>query len=149
MGRKSEYNDAIGDRICELVSLGSNLNTITQQDDMPAQATVYKWLADVRPFAENYARARQTRADTRFDRLDQVIADMRAGVIDANQARVEMDAIKWQAGKEKPKAYGDRITQEHTGADGGPIAVVEVVFVTPIEQPAPRAVAAKVTREIQ
>jgi hypothetical protein len=25
-----------------------------------------------------------------------------------------------------PKVYGDKVTQEHTGADGGPIAVTSV-----------------------
>jgi hypothetical protein len=34
-----------------------------------------------------------------------------------------IDAEKWQAGKELPKRYGDRVSAEITGADGGPLQV--------------------------
>ncbi|GBF26423.1 hypothetical protein MnTg02_01462 [bacterium MnTg02] len=34
------------------------------------------------------------------------------GDIKSDVARVAIDALKWQAGKEQPKKYGDRITQD-------------------------------------
>jgi hypothetical protein len=40
--------------------------------------------------------------------------------------RVQIDTRKWVLSKMLPKVYGDKITQEHTGADGGPIALAAV-----------------------
>jgi hypothetical protein len=40
--------------------------------------------------------------------------------------RVQIDTRKWMLSKMLPKVYGDKVTQEHTGADGGPIAIAAV-----------------------
>lgn len=101
--------------------------------------------------AVTYARARETRADMMADQIltisnethvDVEMQDMtvdgqlimkpdgtvstrvvrvplNSDVIARNRLRV--DSIKWLASRLKPKTYGDRITQEHTGAGGGPI----------------------------
>ena len=116
IGRPSLYTVELGAAICAEVAEGSNLSRICAQDGRPARDTVYKWLQAHPAFADQYAHAREDRADHRFDRIDDVIVDMRAGTIDSNQARVEIDVIKWQAGKEKPKVYGDKIQTEHSGS---------------------------------
>jgi hypothetical protein len=59
--------------------------------------------------AENYARAREIRADARFEAIDEIVEAVRAGTLDANSARVMIDTIKWQCGKERPKRYSDKI----------------------------------------
>lgn len=38
-----------------------------------------------------------------------------------NRARLQIDARKWCLGRMNPKKYGDKITNEHTGPDGGAI----------------------------
>jgi hypothetical protein len=40
--------------------------------------------------------------------------------------RVQIDTRKWMLSKMLPKIYGDKITQEHTGSNGGPIALAAV-----------------------
>ena len=42
---------------------------------------------------------------------------MRSGVLDAQQARVELDARKWFASKFLPKRFGDRLEldNKHSG----------------------------------
>lgn len=40
--------------------------------------------------------------------------------------RLQIDTRKWMLSKMLPKIYGDRVTQEHTGAGGGPIALAAV-----------------------
>lgn len=40
--------------------------------------------------------------------------------------RLQIDTKKWLLSKVLPKIYGDKVTQEHTGADGGPIAIAAV-----------------------
>lgn len=75
----------------------------------------YRLLAKDENLVKQYAGARASRADARVEGMDDVIDEMKAGTIDANQARVIMDAIKWQAGKENAKRYGDKIEVEQKG----------------------------------
>lgn len=114
-GRPSEYNETIAGQICELVSDGENLHRICQMDEMPSRQTVYKWMRQQAAFADKYARAREARSDARADRIDTIVSQVLSGEVDPASARVAIDAEKWQAGKENPKRYGDRITTEHEG----------------------------------
>jgi hypothetical protein len=65
-----------------------------------------------------YARALEALAADQVEKAEQVIEDMRNGVIDAQQARVELDARKWFASKFLPKRYGDKAEVEHSGNVG-------------------------------
>jgi hypothetical protein len=40
--------------------------------------------------------------------------------------RVQIDTRKWMLSKMLPKVYGDKVTTEHSGVDGGPIAIAAV-----------------------
>ncbi len=68
----------------------------------------YKELYENPALEELYLRARATRAHAHFEAIAELKDDLRAGVIDSNIARVELAAIQWQAGKEKPKVYGEK-----------------------------------------
>jgi hypothetical protein len=57
-------------------------------------------------------------------RLKQVLAPLSADVI--AHKRLQIDTRKWMLSKMLPKVYGDKVTQEHTGAGGGPIAIASV-----------------------
>ena len=39
------------------------------------------------------------------------------------RSKLEVDALKWLLAKLHPKRYGDRVQQEITGAEGGPLVV--------------------------
>ena len=67
---------------------------------------------------DQYARALEALAQDQVEKAEQVIEDMRNGVIDAQQARVELDARKWFASKFLPKRYGDKAEVEHKGEVG-------------------------------
>ena len=44
--------------------------------------------------------------------------------MDANERRLVIDTIKWQAGKLAPKKYGDTARVAHTGPSGdGPVQI--------------------------
>jgi hypothetical protein len=73
-----------------------------------------------------YARALCALAQNQVELLESAIDDMREGKIDAQMARVEIDARKWFASKFLPKRYGEKITQEISGPDGLPIAQTSV-----------------------
>jgi hypothetical protein len=56
--------------------------------------------------------------------LKQVLMPLNSDVI--AHKRVQIDTRKWMLSKMLPKVYGDKVTTEHTGADGGPIAIAAV-----------------------
>ena len=43
--------------------------------------------------------------------------------VSVNHAKLRIDTRKWAASKLKPKKYGDRVMNELTGKDGGPVEI--------------------------
>lgn len=140
------YNPMVGDAICERIAEGESLRAICRDDSMPSIATVFRWLAGNPNFSEQYAHAREEQAETLADEIVS-IADEVAVVasqdgedvslaLDATAVarnRLRVDARKWVASKLKPKKYGDKMTQEHTGADGGAIQTVTTFRLADLE----------------
>lgn len=117
MARPSEFTQEIADHICERLAEGESLRSICRDDPFPNKSTVFRWLAANKEFRDQYARARETQADAIADE----ILDIADEAEDAAKARLQVDARKWLAGKLRPKVYGDKVSTEVTGADGGPV----------------------------
>lgn len=141
-GRPSEYNDVIADAICDQLIIGRSLLQITADPDFPGESTVYQWLNKFPNFAEKYARARELQADhysAEIITLADTPVEARKVTIKPDgseeivigdaveRTRLQIDARKWYASKLAPKKYGDRVHQEHTGADNGPIQVISSI----------------------
>lgn len=159
MPRQSEYTQEVADAICERLSDGESLRAICRDDAMPAQSTVFKWLADNDAFAEQYARTREAQAIHMADEIlsiadeectmirrskhggsekDADEEDMVEVVFDPTAVarnRLRVDARKWLAAKMAPKKYGDKVQTELTGPNGGPVqfAKIERVIVRPVD----------------
>lgn len=111
-----------------MIAEGMSVASIAEVDGMPTARTIFKWLArgeggepdDPASFVHQYARARASRADARFERLDDVMLKLEQGLIDPAAARVIMDAIKWQTGKENYSKYGEKVevNNKHSGSVG-------------------------------
>lgn len=134
VGRPSEFSQETADLICERLADGASLRSICLKDDSPAQATVFRWLAASETFREQYARAREAQADVLADEIVDIADDGRRDYVDADglktvdhdhiaRSRLRVDARKWIASKLKPKKYGDKVSTELTGADGGPVII--------------------------
>lgn len=95
--------------VCNRIAVGSSVAAACKDIGI-AHETFYDALRGSELVAQEYARARAARADYRFESMDSVIEDMRTGLIDPITARVQLDSIKWQCGKEKAKVYGDSTT---------------------------------------
>jgi len=142
MGRPSTYTPELADLICEQIADGNSLRSICADEDMPSKTTVFRWLAADTAFRDHYARAREAQADSLADDILD-IADESAHdtYIDENgnertntevvaRSRLRVDARKWIAAKLKPKVYGDKVSAELSGPNGGDIPVsVAVRFV--------------------
>lgn len=112
------FDQDVADEICEAIASGSGLITFLRSDqDLPSYSTVMRWVREEPEFAEQYARAREDMADNDADKISYVVDEVLRGNIDAQAARVAIDAYKWSAGKRRPKRYGDnqRLEVENTG----------------------------------
>lgn len=68
--------------------------------------TLSKWLRENDALAKQYTHAREAQGDIYADRVVDTAMDP---TIDPAVARVRIDALKWAAGKRKPKVYGDKV----------------------------------------
>ena len=122
---------------------GVSLRSICLADDMPDKATVFRWLAAHKEFRDQYARAREARADAMAEEIleisdddsDDAITDPESGAtrlntefvarsrlkVDTRSSRLKVDTRKWLMARMAPKVYGDKVSQEVSGPDGGAI----------------------------
>jgi len=136
-GRPTIYNQDLVDRICIRLGSGESLRSICRDDDMPAQSLIYLWLNRHPEFLEQYTRAREEQAETHADEIVDIadeqpdlieVKDKDGNVIDIKLdsafiawQKQRIDARKWNAAKQRPKKYGDRVT--HGGDDDNPVVV--------------------------
>ena len=138
--RPTEYTKDIGDKICARISEEAiSLRKVCAEPDMPSPGTVYGWLNNDPAFAEQYARAREAQMDIQAEEILEIADDMANDThttkygdgterVSPNtewisRSRVRIDTRKWLMSKLAPKKYADKIVQQHTGADGGPLTV--------------------------
>ena len=129
------YSDDLADRICAALATGISLNRLCKQDDMPAPATVFRWLGENPGFRDKYTLAKQESADAMAEDILDIADDQtqdellteegyRGNPVAVNRARLRVDTRKFLMAKMKPKKYGDRINHDH----GGQVGVVEIDF---------------------
>jgi hypothetical protein len=144
-GRPTTFTKELADILCERIADGESLRAICREESMPNKATVFRWLALDKSFSDQYAKARETQADSLFDEILTIADDSRSdtylddhGNMKTDQevigrARLRVDARKWMAGKLRPKVYGEKSTTELVGPNGGPVefSVIERKIVRP------------------
>lgn len=136
IGRPTVHDKSITDYIFDRMAGGESLKRICEDPAMPAMQTVFKWLRIHPELSENYARAIIERADAVFEDMFAIADDgsndtyvddegnQRTDYDVINRSKLRIDTRKWALSRMNPKKYGDKITQEHTGADGNPLAFV-------------------------
>lgn len=120
-GRPSSYTLEIAESICTRLAGGESLVRICEDDGMPHRITVIRWTETNADFATKCARAREAQADFLHDDMASLEERTLSGQVDPQIARVVLSSKQWRAAKLAPKKYGDKVTQEHTGPDGGPV----------------------------
>lgn len=110
MAYSQEERQDIYDRLCRGIAAGLSVAKCCKMENMPSKETIFQWLMVDAEFSDQYARARTARADARAERIDEICEKVELGTLGANEARVIIDAEKWQAGKENQKRYGDKLT---------------------------------------
>jgi len=141
------YNRAIADRLLGMMAEGCTLKEAcrtlrAENPTAPAAPTVRDWVVqDIDGIAERYARARDALmmhwADEIVEAADDATNDYvtrlrRDGIPEValdrehvQRSALRVDARKWLLSKLHPQ-FAEKIRQEHTGANGGPIQTQQV-----------------------
>ena len=123
IGRPSEYSDEIADTILARISEGESLKGICR-DLKIMNVTVYSWMRARPSFLTLYAQAREDRADSLGDDLQEIADASTPETVQVDRLRT--DVRKFIAAKLNPRKWGDRVQAALTGADGGPIQVQSI-----------------------
>lgn len=135
-GRPSKFTKALADTLCLRVACGEVLSRICREESMPDRATVWRWTEEHEDFRNSLRAARESGSHALIDEAVEIADDGRndwmelqtkSGVkvvldrehVDRSKLRVE--TRKWLASKVAPRAYGDKVTTELTGPNGGPV----------------------------
>lgn len=137
-GSPTSFTQKVADTICERIADGESLRSICDDEGMPSKTSVFRWLIANETFRDQYVRARETQADAIFDDILSIADDGRNDWMQKNfgeetrwvengealrRSALRIDARKWMAGKLQPKKYGEKISQEISGANGGALVV--------------------------
>ena len=122
-GRPTDYSAELAADICERLVDGSSLRAVCRSESMPSISTVMKWVTLHPDFAEQYAISVDERAVGMFEDMFDIADGVEPDPSEVSKAKLRIDTRKWALARMNPKKYGDKIQQEVTGADGGPLIV--------------------------
>lgn len=141
-GRPSIRSDEVVQKILARMASGDSLRRACFEDEMPAPSTFLLWVSQDKALSEQYDRVREVRADGMFEEMLDIADDgtndwMLRGHGDndpgwvANgeniqRSRLRVDTRKWALARMNPKKFGEKITNEVVGKDGGPIATTTI-----------------------
>jgi hypothetical protein len=108
MAMTEEQRSKAKEKFLDLVANGLSARKACKRDDMPNFVTVWEWLKKDEDFMSRYKMATELRAQKIDDDIDDAIAEMRNGDLDAQSARVLIDTYKWRAAKLYPRFYGEK-----------------------------------------
>lgn len=109
MARPTICTKEIINLICNRIIEGQSLRQICKDSLLPNRDTIYSWLQRDKAFSDQYAQARMIQADQFFDEMDEIVRQPMQNMIQIQQARLQIDTMKWRLSKMLPKAYGDKI----------------------------------------
>jgi len=116
----AERIEAIGiNDICSLFADGMTHTAIAAKAGV-SHGNLSEWLA-ADPDRSARAREARTHAARVWDEKALEAIEQAEDPFQLQRARELAQHYRWRASKTAPKEYGDKITNEHTGADGGAI----------------------------
>lgn len=116
MARPSGYDFKLCEEICEKVADGKNIKAVLDESDTyPTFATWCKWKRENDELLNLYVRSIQDKAESVDAEIDQIMADIKSGLIDPSAGRLLIDTLKWKAGKYYPKMFGDKVDVTSAG----------------------------------
>lgn len=114
---KFAWTQEVESEIFRRVADGESIRKIlaTDRDDfLPSWETFRNRLIDDGEFSAKYTRAKEFLADVEFEKTMDIAEKATPETVAV--ARLQIDVLKWRAGKLRPKVYSDKI--DHTSSDG-------------------------------
>lgn len=123
--------------ICDEIADGKTLSEICRSRKIH-KLDVWRAMKEDEELERSYAHAREMQAECWADRLVEAASKPNVGEKiktmpdgseevttgdNVERSRLEVDAIKWLIGKNHVRRFGDKIQQEVTGANGGPLII--------------------------
>jgi hypothetical protein len=127
-----EWSKELQTSILQGIESGLTLRQVAKQNDI-SDSLILKHVREDEEFCKQYTRVLELRTDSDFEGLIDLVDEEpergKFGIDPAwvNLQRMRVDTRKWALSKRNPKKYGERIQQEHTGADGGPLQIISSV----------------------
>jgi hypothetical protein len=161
-GRPPKITEAIQEEILTRLSAGESARSICRDSHMPEWSVLckHKRVKENEDFCNQYAQARKegmlyrmdmiwekvqdTSRDVIFDEIERLDKDGNIKSIEkiaksdntaVNRDRLIADQARWEAARIYKDLFGDKVINEHTGADGGAIKYEQVVDKPPKETP--------------
>jgi len=122
IGRQSDYNTKIARAIADRMIDGQTLRAFCQQNGMPDEGTIYRWIAQHGEFRQMYAHARELQA---MRWAEEVLTISDDAHLDPQDRRIRVDTRKWLLSTVLPRIYGDKVTV--AGDPAAPIVHVAAV----------------------
>ena len=137
-GRPSVYSDAILEKICARLSKGEPLAAICRDDGMPHPNTVRDWISRDEHVSVAIAQARENGEDWLAAECLQIADTPVDGVrtkegLDGTEIwhedmiqhrKLQIETRLKLLAKWNPRKWGDKIQQEVSGSEGGPVQIV-------------------------
>lgn len=144
-GRPTKYTEVLGKEICARIATGRTTLSVSKDEDMPNRSTIADWAQNNPEFSSMYAQAReylyqhwadeilddalneardyQKRKRTKISDVNgkktrEIIEETVSDNTAVQRDRLKVDSKKWLLSRLLPKQYGDKVTQELTGAEG-------------------------------
>lgn len=107
-----------------MIASGVSMTAISQEIGVSIGSLI-TWLDGD---AERSARVREARSKSAkvWDERAEEVIRLAPDKFELERARELAHHYRWRAKAIAPRDYGDKVTQEHTGANGGPIAIASV-----------------------
>ena len=120
--------------VCILIKQGKSLSALVREEKarngrFPSKETIYKWMDEDSNFTRSYMEARKVSADRTAELIEETAEELlnpkipKDKRLDANAARVAIDALKWVAAVKNPGKYGKTLDITSGGEKVTPSAI--------------------------
>lgn len=125
------WTDELKSELCRQIAEGETVLSITAKNGFPSQSSVYTELLRDHEFMKHYEIARERPHTTWEDEIIELAYDSSGdrlpdGRIDVDHiARMKLviNTKQWVMSRRNPRKYGDRVSAELSGPNGGAIEV--------------------------
>jgi len=130
---------AVMEVVCERIAGGESVRQICEGSDMPDRRQINRWIWADPALRAQYLDACRARTYFYNEEIIEIADECRKGIktvvketangtftetteIDlVERARLQIDTRKWVMARMNRVDFGEKVTQEHVGKDGGPI----------------------------